>query len=128
MMTIGVTAVAIAVVFAAIPALLFCANLRLYRPPPAASSSVTRGIVPAISVLIPANEECVIGAAVESVVASRGVELEVLVLDDQSDDATADIVSAIAARRTRPPGTRTTSARRLVWQAICLFASGTGGS
>jgi hypothetical protein len=56
----------------------------------------------AISVLIPArNEERSIAAAVESALASKGVELEVLVLDDHSDDATAAAVAAIAARDPR---------------------------
>jgi hypothetical protein len=99
-MMIGLTAVA--VIFAAIPALLFCANLRLYRPPPAPSSPGDDGTVPALSVLIPArNEELAIGSALESVLASRGVELEVVVLDDHSEDATASVVSAVAARDIR---------------------------
>jgi hypothetical protein len=53
-------------------------------------------------VLIPArDEERTIGPAVQAVLASRGVELEVLVLDDHSEDATADVVSAIAGRDSR---------------------------
>ncbi len=100
MMTIGLTAVV--VVFAAIPAILCHANLRAYSPPPATSSLGAIGIVPALSVLIPArNEERAIGGAVEAVLASQGVELEVMVLDDQSEDATADVVSAIAERDCR---------------------------
>ena len=68
----------------------------------AASRPGDDGTVPAISVLIPArNEEHAIGAALEAVLASRGVELEVVVLDDHSDDATADVVSAIAERDSR---------------------------
>ncbi|MDQ2924309.1 MAG: glycosyltransferase [Acidobacteriota bacterium] len=51
-----------------------------------------------ISVLIPArNEEANISAALESVLASAGVALEVLVLDDASTDATAAIVATVAA-------------------------------
>jgi hypothetical protein len=99
-MMIGLTAVAL--IFAAIPALLFRANLRAYHPPPAPSSPCDDGTVPALSVLIPArNEELAIGAALEAVLASRGVELEVIVLDDHSEDATANVVSAIAARDIR---------------------------
>jgi glycosyltransferase involved in cell wall biosynthesis len=50
-----------------------------------------------ISVLIPArNEEASIAACVEAVLASGGVELEVIVLDDHSDDATAEIVRELA--------------------------------
>lgn len=90
---------AVALLLAAVPALLFRANLRAYRPPPAPPRG---GNVPALSVLIPArNEERSIGAAVEAALASRGVDLEVLVLDDQSEDATAAVVTAIAASDSR---------------------------
>jgi glycosyltransferase involved in cell wall biosynthesis len=52
-----------------------------------------------ISVLIPArNEEASIAACVASVLASRGVELEVIVLDDHSTDRTADVVRELAAK------------------------------
>jgi hypothetical protein len=53
-------------------------------------------------VLIPArNEERSIRAAVEAALAGRGVELEVVVLDDHSEDATARIVAELAARDPR---------------------------
>lgn len=54
--------------------------------------------VPAVSVLIPARDEqhC-IAAAVESVLASQAVTVEVIVLDDHSGDATAAEVQRIAA-------------------------------
>jgi glycosyltransferase involved in cell wall biosynthesis len=84
----------VVLVAAAIPAALFFANLRRYRrpAPPTASAQL-----PAVSVLIPArNEERSIGAAVASVLANRGVDLEVVVLDDHSTDATADIVRQMA--------------------------------
>jgi hypothetical protein len=94
--------VALALILAAIPALLFRANLRAYRPPPAESDSAKTAISSKISVLIPArNEANSIAAAVQAVLASRDVDFEVLVLDDHSEDATADIVSAIAARDAR---------------------------
>jgi hypothetical protein len=97
MLTIGLTAVVFA--FAVVPALLFRANLRQYCSPPASSNADDHGKVPELSVLIPArNEEYAIEAALKAVLASRGVELEVVVLDDHSDDATADVVSAIAER------------------------------
>jgi glycosyltransferase involved in cell wall biosynthesis len=58
--------------------------------------------VPPVSVLIPArNEEAGIVAAVESVLASAGVELELIVLDDASTDRTAELVCAIAERDPR---------------------------
>lgn len=92
----------VAFVFAAVPALLFRVNLRAYRPPPAARATAEVEPKPAISVLIPArNEERNIDASVQAALSSRGVELEVLVLDDQSEDATADVVLAIAERNPR---------------------------
>jgi glycosyltransferase involved in cell wall biosynthesis len=55
-----------------------------------------------MSVLIPArNEEGSIVACVESVRDSIGVELEVVVLDDHSEDQTADVVREIAAKDPR---------------------------
>jgi glycosyltransferase involved in cell wall biosynthesis len=84
---------------AAIPARLFHRNLRLYQQPPAPSPD---GLRPRISVLIPArNEERTIGAAVEAALASEGVDVEVIVLDDDSIDATAAIVGQIAAADAR---------------------------
>src|SRR4029079_3620763 len=78
---------------AIVPALVFRKNLKLYAPPPPPSP------VPAVSVLIPArNEEGSIAGAVEAALASRGVEIEVVVLDDQSEDRTAEIVRGIAGR------------------------------
>ena len=48
--------------------------------------------------LIPArDEEKAIGEAVEAALASRGVELEVVVLDDGSRDRTAEVVRGLAA-------------------------------
>ncbi len=88
---------AVALALAALPAALFWINLRLYRPPP---TSPNTG--PAVSVLIPArNEERSIRAAVESVLASRAVAVEVVVLDDRSEDGTAKIVEDLAARDNR---------------------------
>ena len=87
----------VSLICALIPALVFRRNLRLYAPPPP-----PRDGRPAVSVLIPArDEEAVIGAAVEAVLASRGVDLEVVVLDDGSQDRTAEIVAGIAARDPR---------------------------
>jgi glycosyltransferase involved in cell wall biosynthesis len=78
--------------FAAIPAGMFLNNLRWYRAPGVEAAGAAR-----VAVLIPArNEERNIGACVESVLASRGVGLEVLVLDDASTDGTAEIVREIA--------------------------------
>lgn len=91
------TLVYVALALAALPALLFLRNVKLFRPPAAIDGPLAH-----ISVLIPArNEEQAIGASVEAVLANVGVELEVIVLDDHSTDGTADIVRAIAARDPR---------------------------
>ncbi len=73
---------------AVIPAILFFWNLLLYREPPASAA-----VLPRVSVLIPArNEEANIAAAVQSILTTRGVSFEVVVLDDGSTDHTAEIV------------------------------------
>ncbi len=88
----------IAAVCAVWPALLFFLNLWRYRAP--APGMADGGY--AISVLIPArDEEANIGEALRCVLGSRGVTLEVLVLDDDSVDRTGEIVSAIAAGDSR---------------------------
>jgi hypothetical protein len=80
---------------AVIPAVMFVVNLRRYCEPGAAMAA-------GVAVLIPArNEEANIAGCVESVLASVGVELEVLVLDDASTDRTAAIVGSIAERDPR---------------------------
>jgi hypothetical protein len=88
---------------ALVPALVFVRNLRLYAPPPALPfPGFASSRRPAVSVLIPArDEEGTIGAAVEAALASTGVELEVVVLDDGSRDCTATIVAGLAARDPR---------------------------
>ena len=85
---------AICLACAAVPAWLTLSNLlRFRRPPPAGA-----GPPPSVSVLIPArDEERSIGRTVSAVLASTGVNLEVVVLDDESRDATASIVAKIAA-------------------------------
>jgi len=87
-------------ILAGIPAALFLRNLALYKAPPRPLRADAH--LPAISLLIPArNEERSIGAALESALASVGVELEVIVLDDDSHDRTAEIVREFAARDSR---------------------------
>src|SRR5262249_2659067 len=79
-------------------ALLYLANLLVYRRAPAPPPERA----PVVSVLIPArNEERSITAAVESALASQGVTVEVVVLDDQSEDTTAAQVAEIARRDDR---------------------------
>ncbi len=86
-------------VCALIPCSLFVVNLFLYRtPPPVPADSPT----PAISVLIPARDEAAgIADAIHAVLASTGVDLELIVMDDSSADATPAIVREIAAAHPR---------------------------
>ncbi len=89
---------ALAFALAALFAGMAMVNLRAYRPPPPADLSAR----PRMSVLIPArDEEANIGAVLDSVLASQGVEIEVVVLDDGSRDGTGDIVRTVAARDPR---------------------------
>ena len=88
---------------AALSALLVFRNLAVFREParPAIAGEGGIGAGP-VSVLVPARDEAdSIGGALESVLASEGVEIEVIVLDDDSSDATADIVRGFAARDAR---------------------------
>jgi hypothetical protein len=56
----------------------------------------------AVSVLIPArNEERAIAASITSLLASRGIKIEIVVLDDGSTDRTAEIVLGLAAQDPR---------------------------
>lgn len=88
----------VAFVASAIPALLVARNLFAYRRAPEVAGPVARPV----SVLVPArDEEGSIGALVDSVLASRNAELELVVLDDDSTDATARIVGEAAARDPR---------------------------
>lgn len=100
---IGLTLASMALVFAAIPAIMHFVNLRMYRLAPFLSPLSSfpvgeRGTgVQGVSVLIPArNEEAAIVPAVEAALASRGVLLEVVVLDDHSEDRTAALVEELA--------------------------------
>jgi chlorobactene glucosyltransferase len=58
-----------------------------------ATTNATAGAMPSVSILIPArNEEHCIATCVRSLISQQYEDLEVLVLDDQSNDATATIV------------------------------------
>ncbi|MFM8984521.1 MAG: glycosyltransferase family 2 protein [Planctomycetia bacterium] len=88
---IGGLAVA-ALLLALLPAVLTLVNLRAFGPPPP-----PRGR-PEVSVLVPArNEEAAVGRLCRDVLASTGVDLELVILDDASDDGTATVVREIAA-------------------------------
>jgi len=87
---------------AVVPALLYLWNSFLFREPPTLPVRSGSRKLPRISVLIPArNEERSIAACVKSVLASRFIELEVIVLDDHSSDRTNEIVQTLAASDAR---------------------------
>ncbi len=89
---------------ATMPAMLWVWNMLLYREPQFGSCAETGscGLPAAVSVLIPArNEERVIAASLTSLLASRGVEIEIVVLDDDSTDHTAEIVRSFAEKDAR---------------------------
>jgi len=85
---------------AAIPALMFLANRNLFQSPTLIAGSETTASNLSgykVSLLIPARNEAVgIGKAIQHALASEFVELEIVVLDDHSEDGTAAIVEAIA--------------------------------
>jgi cellulose synthase/poly-beta-1,6-N-acetylglucosamine synthase-like glycosyltransferase len=67
--------------------------VRLERVPPAGGSAL-----PTISIVVAArNEQRAIGAALESLLALDYPRLEIVVVDDRSDDATGAIVARVAA-------------------------------
>lgn len=80
------------------PAVLFLRNLLHFLP---LSKQVTASNTK-VTVLIPArNEAGTIAGAVEAVLASRGVDLQLVVLDDSSTDGTGEIVAGYAAKDSR---------------------------
>ena len=107
----------VALGLATVPCGLFLVNLLVYRPLPRRrhseeAESLTLGAPPPphvggygsyeVSVLIPArNEEANIRGTLEAVLANRGVNLEVVVLDDHSTDRTVEVVGESAARDSR---------------------------
>jgi glycosyltransferase involved in cell wall biosynthesis len=98
------TVIVLAFCCATVPALLWAWNMLLYREPQIGSCAETGScsLPTAISVLIPArNEERVIAASLTSLLASRGVEIEIVVLDDASTDRTAEIVRSFAEKDAR---------------------------
>ena len=91
-MSLAIAALA-AFVLASIPALLVAVNLVAYRRPARARA---QRLAP-VSLLIPArNEETNIGACLEAAAASHYPHLEILVMDDHSDDGTAEVVNRLA--------------------------------
>ncbi len=94
----------LATALAALPLLMAWRNLPGFTRPVDAPPAAT-----GVSILLPArNEAADIERAVRAALASRGVAIEVIVLDDDSNDDTGAIVARIAAedprlRLLRPP-------------------------
>jgi len=89
----------VALCLAALPTVLTQANLRAFAPPPPPKQGSPR---PSVSVLVPArNEERAIGRLCRDVLSSDDVDLELVILDDASEDRTAAAVAAIAAEDPR---------------------------
>jgi hypothetical protein len=84
--------IVIGLLAALLPAVMTAANLRLFRTLPIREEDPR----PRVSVLIPArDEELCIEASARAALASVGVELEVIVLDDHSADRTGEIVTEL---------------------------------
>lgn len=97
--TLLIALAVVALACAALPAILTLVNLRAFA---AAPQPPAHGSVPSVSVLVPArNEAGVIERLARDVLASRGVELELVILDDDSTDGTAAIVERLAAADAR---------------------------
>ncbi|WP_404310890.1 glycosyltransferase family 2 protein [Neorhodopirellula lusitana] len=91
-----------ALALSALGAGMFLSNLSLFRYRQESSGETKAIDTPSVSVLIPARNEAEgIHRAVESVLASRGTELEVVVLDDGSTDETGDVVRRLSQQDTR---------------------------
>ena len=87
---LALAAVSLALLYAALTVI----NLASFHVPPRAP----KGARPSVSLLIPARDEAAnIDAALGSALASEGVDLEVVVLDDGSTDGTGARVEAWAA-------------------------------
>lgn len=92
----------VALVLAALPATLFVWNLVVLKSPPLEPSPEGPAASRSVSVLIPArNEVYRLGAALQSVIENRGVNFEVIVLDDHSTDGTPELVQRFMDRDSR---------------------------
>ena len=88
-----------ALALAALPAGLTLANLRFFTRAPRLAPGTPP---PRVSVLVPARDEAkVIGLLAAAVLANRDVDLELVVLDDDSRDDTARIITDLAAEDPR---------------------------
>ncbi len=91
---------AVCCLMAAVPAYFYARNRPVFRP---ACRPAQGAVLPAISVLIPArNEAANIEDCIASIVAAgEGVDLEIVALDDGSEDDTAERVERLASMEPR---------------------------
>jgi hypothetical protein len=88
----------IALVLAALPALMTWRNLKQFQPACSDPAAMQQARERALSVLIPArNEEATIHEALASILRSDHPEFEIVVMDDASEDRTAEVVRQFAA-------------------------------
>ncbi len=96
----------LATILAAIPCTMITVNLFLFRRPNASafqppvlvpSILVPSVSMPFVSVIVPVrNEEAAVEPCVRDLLANTGINLEVIVVDDHSEDRTASVVRALA--------------------------------
>ncbi|MEM9250973.1 MAG: glycosyltransferase family 2 protein [Planctomycetota bacterium] len=87
---------------ACIPVVMLLMNMGVFRPPPRVDAESEAASKPDVSLLIPARDEATaIEGCLRAALASRGVDLEVIVLDDGSTDGTAAVVQQIATEDDR---------------------------
>lgn len=87
-----------------IPTVTFLRNLRHFRRVPRLSNDQLGEAqkLPPVSVLIPArNEAARIEVAIRALLQSTNIEIEICVLDDHSEDATAEIIKLLAEEDSR---------------------------
>ena len=100
-MSVPTIIMAFSVSFCSVAAAFGFVNLRRYRrfSSDTYSERLDSSEVPLISVCIPArNEESNIEACVRSALVNRGVNIEVLIYDDDSTDGTPQILSDLTAQ------------------------------
>ncbi len=77
--------------------LIAAATIRKWRP--TVGLGMNNAMTASVSVIMPAhNSERFIGAAIDSVLAQKKVNLEIIVIDDGSSDETANVAKAALAQ------------------------------
>lgn len=88
----------IAFALATLPALMTMRNLKQFQPACKDPLVIDKAKADGVSVLIPArNEEASISGALQSILQSSHPEFEIIVMDDASEDRTAEVVQGFAS-------------------------------